>query len=438
MAGHVFEVNVMRYLFLLLLLVAQPMAAVLAAATLSPAGASDGASAESTAESPAELTLIKEEACAVLAAPDEIETTVTPRGPGFVFTTVGGKGQVEIIARPSFQAWRVAIVTVFNSAGLPAVEMRLATGCKPIRSRQITRQPDGRVLSITDLGPDFVAIGSAEIQDPPHHFTLKAADRNPNNPRIAIVDTGINYTLPDFQNRIALDIDGRLIGYDFWDDDEWPFDSDPRRSAFFPLRHGSTVFSILNREANDSTIAIYRFPAEEMCRFSDLVKHIAKTPVRVVNLSMGSNDYEDWRCFESAARELPDLLFIVSAGNNGRDIDENPVYPASLGLKNMIVVSSSDAFGRLGQGSNFGKTHVDLLVPAEEIEVVDHRGARAKTGGTSYAAPRVTALLSRYLAKHPAASTEEMIAFLRSRAIPGTSQHSRYGWIPDPLDDFGF
>ena len=220
MAGHVFEVNVMRYLFLLLLLVAQPMVAVLAAATLSPAGASDGASAESTAESPAELTLIKEEACAVLAAPDEIETTVTPRGPGFVFTTVGGKGQVEIIARPSFQAWRVAIVTVFNSAGLPAVEMRLATGCKPIRSRQITRQPDGRVLSITDLGPDFVAIGSAEIQDPPHHFTLKAADRNPNNPRIAIVDTGINYTLPDFQNRIALDIDGRLIGYDFWDDDD--------------------------------------------------------------------------------------------------------------------------------------------------------------------------------------------------------------------------
>ena len=103
MRGHGFEVNVMKYLFLLLLLAAQPMVAVLAAATLPPALAS----AESVAESPAELTLIKEEACAVLAAPNEIETIVTPRGPGFVFTTVGGKGQVEIVARPSFQAWRV-------------------------------------------------------------------------------------------------------------------------------------------------------------------------------------------------------------------------------------------------------------------------------------------------------------------------------------------
>ena len=87
MRGHGFEVNVMKYLFLLLLLAAQPMVAVLAAATLPPALAS----AESVAESPAELTLIKEEACAVLAAPNEIETIVTPRGPGFVFTTVGGK-----------------------------------------------------------------------------------------------------------------------------------------------------------------------------------------------------------------------------------------------------------------------------------------------------------------------------------------------------------
>ena len=93
---------------------------------------------------------------------------------------------------------------------------------------------------------------------------------------------------------------------------------------------------------------------------------------------MGSDDYEDWQCFETAARNLPDLLFIVSAGNNGRDIDVDPVYPASL-LQNMIVVSSADAFGRLGQGSNYGTQNVDLLVPAEEIEVIDHRGARART-----------------------------------------------------------
>ena len=150
---------------------------------------------------------------------------------------------------------------------------------------------------------------------------------------------------PAFQSHIALGSDGRLIGYDFWDDDEWPDDSDPRRNIFFPLHHGSTVFSVLSRESGDSTISIYRFPAEQMCRFSALLTHIANTPVRVVNLSMGSDDHEDWRCFETAARNLPGLLFVVSAGNNDRDIDVDPVYPASHALQNMIVVSSADASG---------------------------------------------------------------------------------------------
>ena len=412
----------MRYLYLLLVFATLSMTPALAALAFSPT----------------ELVSIKEATCERLAAHDTTEEILAQRGPRIDFPAANGDGQIEVVVRPSFQEWRVAIVTVSDSAGLPAVEMRLARGCKVIRSRQIARRPDGGVSEIADLGPDFLPNGSTETQDPAHHFTAKAADRNPENPRIALVDTGVNYTLPAFQNHIALGSDGQLIGYDFWDDDEWPDDSDPRRNIFFPLHHGSTVFSVLSREAGDSTISIYRFPAEQMCRFSALLKHIAKTPVRVVNMSMGSDEYEDWRCFETAARNLPGLLFAVSAGNNNRDIDVNPVYPASLALQNMIVVSSVDAFGRLGQGSNYGKQNVDLLVPAEEIEVIDHRGARARTGGTSYAAPRVSALLGRYLAKNPTASNEDLIAFLRSRAIPGAGQQSRYGWIPDPTDDFGF
>ncbi len=412
----------MRYLYLLLVLATHPMTPALAALAFSPN----------------ELVSIKEATCERLAAFDTTEEIIAQRGPRIDFPTADGKGHINVVLRPSFQEWRVAIVTLSDSADLPVVEMRLARDCKVLRSRQITRRPDGKISKITDLDLNFLPNDKAQIQDPVHYFTAKAADRNPENPRIALVDTGVNYTLPAFQNYIALGSDGHLIGYDFWDDDEWPDDSDPRGNVFFPMHHGSTVFSVLSREAGDSTISIYRFPAEQMCRFSTLLEHIAKTPVRVVNLSMGSDDYEDWQCFETAARNLPDLLFVVSAGNNGRDIDVDPVYPASLALQNMIVVSSADAFGRLGQGSNYGRQNVDMLVPAEDIEVIDHRGARARTGGTSYAAPRVSALLSRYLARNPAASIEDLIVFLRKRAIPSSGQHSKYGWIPDPTDDFGF
>ena len=98
-----------------------------------------------SAFSPTELVSIKAATCARLAAPDAAEVIATPRGPGFDFPAANGKGQIEVVLRPSFQEWRVAIVTVSDSAGLPAVEMRLARGCTVIRSRQITRRSDGRV-----------------------------------------------------------------------------------------------------------------------------------------------------------------------------------------------------------------------------------------------------------------------------------------------------
>ena len=44
--------------------------------------------------------------------------------------------------------------------------------------------------------------------------------------------------------------------------------------------------------------------------------------------------------------------------------------------------------------------NVDFLLPAERVSVIDHRGVKAFTGGTSYAVPRMTALIARYLIKN--------------------------------------
>ena len=136
-----------------------------------------------------------------------------------------------------------------------------------------------------------------------------------------------------------------------------------------------------------------------MCKFKELVEHIVENSIRVVNLSMGSKKLQDWECFEKVASKYKDVIFVVSAGNNGFNIDENPIYPASLNLKNILAVTSSDKSGRLGRGSNYGQNSVDFILPAERLQVFDHRGVKAFTGGTSYAAPRLTALISRYIEK---------------------------------------
>jgi subtilase family serine protease len=76
------------------------------------------------------------------------------------------------------------------------------------------------------------------------------------------------------------------------------------------------------------------------------------------------------------------------------------------------------------------------MVPAERVEVIDHRGVKAYTGGTSYAAPRIAALISRYLHKKPKSSVNDVLKFIEARAIKNNKKTTKFGWIPDPLDDY--
>ena len=78
------------------------------------------------------------------------------------------------------------------------------------------------------------------------------------------------------------------------------------------------------------------------------------------------------------------------------------------------------------------------MVPAERLEVIDHRGATVTASGSSYAVPRVAALAARLKAKNPAWQATELKRAILKRAVPPRSRGTspvRYGWIPNPLDD---
>ena len=44
--------------------------------------------------------------------------------------------------------------------------------------------------------------------------------------------------------------------------------------------------------------------------------------------------------FRQAASHFTDLLFVVAAGDDGRDVDEQPVWPAGFRLPNFLVVTT--------------------------------------------------------------------------------------------------
>jgi Subtilase family len=318
-----------------------------------------------------------------------------------------------------------------RDGALQPVAAALAGGDCGIRlGRRIAYGPAGEPEALIELGHDLAETGEREPVDPP---VPGAGD--PGGVRVALVDSGVNYMLPAIAGRLARGPAGEIVGYDFWAMDARPFDADTSRSPFFPARHGTRVASVLMREAPTLSLVPYRYPRPALGRMADLVEHAAEHGVRVVNMALGSNHREDWQAFAEAAAAHPEMLFVVSAGNDGRNIDERPVYPAALDLDNLIVVTSSDAAGRLAPGSNWGSRHVDLMVPGEQQPVVDFEGRQQTGSGSSFAVPRVAALAARLLARHPGWPIAEVKAAIIALAQPSSHyarQPVRHGWIADP------
>ncbi len=261
--------------------------------------------------------------------------------------------------------------------------------------------------------------------------------RDPGGIRVALVDSGLAYDLPMFRNRLARDGEGMPLGYDYWDLDPWPYDGDVSRGPFLPIRHGTATASVLAREAPHAALIPFRYPRPDMKRMGDLVAGAADAGARILAVPLGSRRPEDWRAFENALRGL-DILAIVSAGNDGRDIDKDPVFPAASALENIITVTSADGFGRLASGSNWGAASVDVMLPAENLEIVDFRGASGIASGSSYAVPRLAALAARILARDPGLSSAELKARILARATPSPFEREGIvaaGWIPDPLSE---
>ena len=235
--------------------------------------------------------------------------------------------------------------------------------------------------------------------------------------RVALLDNGVNYLEPEIEARLARDPDGRLVGYDFWDDDDRPFDfgvppgsKDPRVSAFSPRRHGSMVASVFIRDApRQVCIVPYRyFPQDPERKIGAIVERAAADGVRVVSISSGRS--RPWPDFEEAMRRHPDMLFVIAAGNEGADLRNTPNYPASYDVPNAVVVAAADETHGLWARSNHGAGVVHVAVRATDLPGRRFDGSPAELTGTSFASPRIAAVAGAIAARDSALSGAELRA----------------------------
>ncbi len=346
---------------------------------------------------------------------------------------LGKTGEVTVVARSAGGRLRQAVVThSLMVAGTPRPQTFIAAGpnCRIRAARSLRYDSDENPLQIDLLDSDLRATGKYELLNPP---IPKGVD--PGGIAVGMLDAGVNYRLPEIASRLARDEEDNALGFDFWDMDPRPFDANPARSPFFPQRHGTRTASLLLLESPVARLVPYRYPRPDMSRMTSLVQHASKHGVRIVNMSLGSNRYEEWQDFEAAARAAPDILFIASAGNDGRDIDERPVYPAALSLPNLITVTSGDDSGNLAERSNRGAKSVHLMVPGERIVVTGFNGQPRMVSGSSYAVVRVTALAACLLAERPEMGAPELKQAIFSRATSSANsrRHVAIGFLPDPV-----
>jgi subtilisin family serine protease len=259
---------------------------------------------------------------------------------------------------------------------------------------------------------------------------------------VAVIDSGIDLTHPDLaanlwtnQREVAgngVDDDRNgyvddVHGYDFVAGDGDPADE---------LGHGTEVAGVIGaRGGNGLGIAGVAWRARIMAlRVLDsrdrastpdiaaAIRYAVANGARIINVSLNGDAKSAAVEDAIVAAQAAGVLVVASAGNDARDLDSTPSYPASYGEDNVIVVGSSGRRGTISGFSNRGARAVDILAPGEDILSTDRNGEYSVSSGTSMAAPHVTGALALLASARPGLSGARLRAALLAGAQPASTR----------------
>lgn len=238
---------------------------------------------------------------------------------------------------------------------------------------------------------------------------------------VGVLDSGIDVNHVDLKNNIfvnLLEIPGNGIDDDsngYIDDiSGWDF-AEINNSVYDSSvddRHGTHVAGIIGAESNltgvsgvapEVKILPMKFFAGVWGGYTsdaiEAIEYAKKMNVKIINCSWGSEYYNE--ALKQAIAGAPDILFVCAAGNGGEqgtNLDLEPVYPACYDLPNLISVASVNNIGNISKFSNYG-SKINVAAPGEAIYSTVPENQYSFMSGTSMAAPFVTgiaALLKSY------------------------------------------
>ncbi len=140
--------------------------------------------------------------------------------------------------------------------------------------------------------------------------------------------------------------------------------------------------------------------------------------IRVTSHSWGGSGYSTSLYNAIQANASAGILMVAAAGNDSRDNDAAPEYPASYNLDNIISVAATTRSDTLAGFSNYGATSVDLGAPGSGVYSTVPGGGYGTKSGTSMATPHVTGVAALAWSFRPDATYQEIKAAILDGADP--------------------
>lgn len=197
---------------------------------------------------------------------------------------------------------------------------------------------------------------------------------------VALLGPGVDYRRPELADHFARDGEGVLISWDFTDNDPAPFaEAGP----------GTPAALTLSALAPAARLVIVKQRPGDAQAFGHMMTFVARTPTRIVVWLEADPKRPDWPILAEAVRRFGDRLFVLPAGDGGRDLDRAPAYQSIRGAANVVIATSDAA------SANRGRATID-------VTVVGTTGSVPLTSGDATLV--VAALAARALAAQPTRS----------------------------------
>jgi len=123
--------------------------------------------------------------------------------------------------------------------------------------------------------------------------------------------------------------------------------------------------------------------------------------IRVCNNSWGGGEESQALTDAFNLAEQAGIISICAAGNDGRNTDADPFFPASSAVDSMISVLASDVDDTKAPFSNYGQVSTDVLAPGVRILSCGITGNYIALSGTSMAAPHVAGVCAALFSLNP-------------------------------------